>query len=250
MKILAIESSGMTAGASILEDDTIIAAYEINHKKTHSQTLLPMIDEICRMTQTDRKTLDAVALSSGPGSFTGLRIGGATAMGIGLALDIPLVPVPTLAAYAYNAWGTDKLICPMMDARRKTVYNGLYRFRNGKLITVKEQRVLPVSELVTELNTKWKTREDGSEVTVLFLGDGYRVQQEYIEEALTIAHETAPAHLFTPRSAGVAVLAKQYLEEGKSICAADFSPIYLRMTQAERERLEKEKAAEKAQSHD
>lgn len=250
MKILAIESSGMTAGASILEDDTIIAEYEINHKKTHSQTLLPMIDEICRMTQTDRKTLDAVALSSGPGSFTGLRIGGATAMGIGLALDIPLVPVPTLAAYAYNAWGTDKLICPMMDARRKTVYNGLYRFRNGNLITVKEQRVLPVSELVTELNTKWKTREDGSEETVLFLGDGYRVQQEYIEEALTIAHETAPAHLFTPRSASVAVLAKQYLEEGKSICAADFSPIYLRMTQAERERLEKEKAAEKAQSHD
>ena len=128
MKILGIESASLTASAAIWEDDMLTAEYTVNHKKTHSQTLLPMIDEIVRRTETDLKTLDAIAVSGGPGSFTGLRIGSATAKGLGQALDKPLIHVPTLDAMAYEHFGTDRLICPMLDARREQVYCGLYEF--------------------------------------------------------------------------------------------------------------------------
>jgi len=118
MKVLAIESSAVTASVAIMTEDTLIAEYTINYKKTHSQTLLPMIDEICRMTETDVSDIDIVAVSDGPGSFTGLRIGAATGKGIALAKDKPMVAVPTLEAMAYNLMGDKRLICPVMDARR------------------------------------------------------------------------------------------------------------------------------------
>lgn len=102
MKVLAIESSAVTASVAIMTEDTLIAEYTINYKKTHSQTLLPMIDEICRMTETDVSDIDIVAVSDGPGSFTGLRIGAATGKGIALAKNKPMVAVPTLEAMAYN----------------------------------------------------------------------------------------------------------------------------------------------------
>ena len=117
MKLIGIDSSGMTASVAILEDDIVVAQYSVNHKKTHSQTLLPMLDEISRMTELDISTVDAIAISKGPGSFTGLRIGSATAKGLGFALDIPIVEVFTTDALAYNLCGTDKLVCPIMDAR-------------------------------------------------------------------------------------------------------------------------------------
>ena len=96
MKILAIDSSGMPASAAVVEDGKLIAAYTVNYQKTHSQTLLPMIDELSRAIELDKTTLGAVAVSGGPGSFTGLRIGSATAKGIALALKIPIINVPTL----------------------------------------------------------------------------------------------------------------------------------------------------------
>ena len=129
MKILALDSSGLVASAAVVEDDITIAEYTINYKKTHSQTLLPMLDELRRMTELDLHTIDAIAVAAGPGSFTGLRIGSATAKGLGFALDIPIIPVPTVDALAYNLYGSDKLICPLMDARRNQVYTGLYTFR-------------------------------------------------------------------------------------------------------------------------
>ncbi|MFQ7395423.1 MAG: tRNA (adenosine(37)-N6)-threonylcarbamoyltransferase complex dimerization subunit type 1 TsaB [Lachnospira eligens] len=117
MRILSIESSAVTASVAILEDDTLVAEYTINHKMTHSQTLLPMIDEIFSMVQLKPDDVDVIAVSKGPGSFTGLRIGAATGKGIALALDKKMVAVPTLAAMAYNLYG-DRYICPVMDARR------------------------------------------------------------------------------------------------------------------------------------
>ena len=102
MRILALDSSGIVATVAIVEDDNLLAEYTVNYKKTHSQTLLPMLDEIVKMTEFDLNTLDAVAVAAGPGSFTGLRIGSATAKGLGLALDKPLIPVPTVEALAYN----------------------------------------------------------------------------------------------------------------------------------------------------
>ena len=124
MKVLAIESSAVTASVAIMTEDTLIAEYTINYKKTHSQTLLPMIDEICRMTENNAADCDIVAVSDGPGSFTGLRIGAATGKGLALALDKPMVAVPTLEAMAYNFYGDDRIICPVMDARRAHLYSG------------------------------------------------------------------------------------------------------------------------------
>lgn len=128
MKILAIDSSGLVASVAVTEDDNLIAEYTTNYKKTHSQTLLPMLDEVKKMIELDLNTIDAIAVSAGPGSFTGLRIGSATAKGLGLALNKPLIGVPTVDALAMNLYGTDQIICPLMDARRSQVYTGIYRF--------------------------------------------------------------------------------------------------------------------------
>ena len=129
MKILAIDSSGMTATVAVAEDRKLIAEYSVNYKKTHSQTLLPMLDALREMTDLDLGSIDAIAVAGGPGSFTGLRIGSATAKGIGLALDKPLVHVPTLEGMAWNLWGSEDLIWPMMDASRSQVYTGKDSFR-------------------------------------------------------------------------------------------------------------------------
>ena len=128
MKILGIESSSLVASVAILTDDVITAEYTVNFKKTHSQTLLPMIDEVVRMTETNLEEMDAIAVSGGPGSFTGLRIGSATAKGLGLALEKPLIHVPTIEAMAYGCFRSSDIICPIMDARRNQVYTGIYCF--------------------------------------------------------------------------------------------------------------------------
>ena len=126
MRILALDSSGLVASVAIVEADEeneqVIAEYTVNYKKTHSQTLLPMLDEVAKMVELDMGTIDAIAVAAGPGSFTGLRIGSATAKGLGLALGKPLVGVPTLHGLAYNLCGTDSIVCPIMDARRGQVY--------------------------------------------------------------------------------------------------------------------------------
>ena len=98
MKILALDSSGLVASVALLEEDDCIAEYTINYKKTHSQTLVPMLDEVSRMIDLDMKTIDAIAVAAGPGSFTGLRIGSATAKGLGQALNKPLIGIPTRCA--------------------------------------------------------------------------------------------------------------------------------------------------------
>ena len=128
MKILGLDSSGLVAGVAVAEDGELVAEYTINYKKTHSQTLLPMLDALRNMIELDMHTVDAIAVASGPGSFTGLRIGSATAKGLGLALDKPLVEVPTLEGLAWNLYGTDKVVCPIMDARRNQVYTAAYEF--------------------------------------------------------------------------------------------------------------------------
>ncbi len=128
MKILGMDSSGLVASVAIVEDDALVAEYTTNHKKTHSQTLLPMLEELRDMVELDMDTIDAIAIASGPGSFTGLRIGSATAKGLGLALGKPLVEVPTLEGLAWNLWGTDRLVCPLMDARRNQVYAAACEF--------------------------------------------------------------------------------------------------------------------------
>ena len=148
MKILALDSSGLVASVAVVEDDNLLAEYTINYKKTHSQTLLPMIDTVAQMIELDLKTIDAIAVSAGPGSFTGLRIGSATAKGLALALEKEIISVPTVDALAYNLWGAEAYICPLMDARRNQTYTGLYRFVDGVMETLVEPCVVPLEEIL------------------------------------------------------------------------------------------------------
>ena len=126
LKILALDSSGLVASVALAEDDNLIAEYTVQYKKTHSQTLLPMLQEIVRMVELDLSTVDAIAVAAGPGSFTGLRIGSATAKGLAFALEKPIVSVPTVDGLAYQMYGAKDLVCPIMDARRNQVYTGIY----------------------------------------------------------------------------------------------------------------------------
>ncbi len=201
MKILGIESASLTASAAIWEDDILTAEYTVNHKKTHSQTLLPMIDEIVKMTETDLETLTAIAISGGPGSFTGLRIGSATAKGLGLALKKPLIHVPTLDAMAYQQFGTDRLICPMLDARRSQVYTGLYEF-HSEFRVVKPQTAIAVSGLLEEIGRIGRP--------VVFLGDGVPVSREAIEAECQVPYVFAPSFGARARAGAVAALGAVY----------------------------------------
>lgn len=252
MKILALDSSGLVASAAIVEDDVLIAEYTTDYKKTHSQTLLPMLDEIRQMIDLDLHTIDAIAISAGPGSFTGLRIGAATAKGLGLALNLPLVEVPTLEGLAFNLWGTDRLVCPIMDARRNQVYTGIYEFCREEIPekessehqlvmhSIKEQCAIAVDELVEELNRLGRE--------VIFLGDGVPVYREQILQKLKVPCSFAPAANNRQRADSVASLGAVYYAHGRTVTAAEHEPEYLRKSQAEREREEQEKAAKEAQA--
>ncbi len=233
MKLIAIDSSGLVASVAILEDDSLRAEYTVNFKKTHSQTLLPMLDEITSMTSLTLSEIDFIAIAKGPGSFTGLRIGSATAKGLGLALEKPIVEVPTLAGLAYNLYGASALICPIMDARRQQVYNGLYRFENGQLITVCDQRPIAVADLIDELNHMDPSLTANG---VIFLGDGVAVYRDIIDEQLSVPHLFAPANSNKQRAASVGALAEVLYAQGAAICADEHVPEYLRKSQAERER--------------
>ncbi len=232
MKVLGIDSSGMVATVAVVEDTQMLAEYTINYKKTHSQTLLPMLDEVAKMMELDLNTIDAIAVAAGPGSFTGLRIGSATAKGLGLALKKPLVSIPTLEGIAYNFCGSEKVICPMMDARRSQVYTGIYEFQGNTLKVLEDQMAVPVEEVLEKLN------QTGREV--ILAGDGVPVYLELIEKNLKVPYLLAPAHLNRQRAGAVAVLGIQYAKEGKLESAMEHQPDYLRLSQAERERAQKQ----------
>ncbi|MBQ7840275.1 MAG: tRNA (adenosine(37)-N6)-threonylcarbamoyltransferase complex dimerization subunit type 1 TsaB [Lachnospiraceae bacterium] len=238
MKILALDSSGLVASVALVEDDVLIAEYTTDYKKTHSQTLLPMLDEIRKMVDLDLSSVDLIAAAAGPGSFTGLRIGSATAKGLGLALNKPLAAIPTVDALAWNLYGCDKVICPMMDARRSQVYTGLYTFERIKetmqFQVIKKQCAMPVEELINELNTLGKE--------VIFLGDGVPVYEKQIRSGVQVPYSFAPAGCNRQRAATIAMLGAEYAKEGALISAGDFTPEYLRMSQAERERMEASEA--------
>lgn len=265
MKILALDSSGLVASVALMENDTLAAEYNIQYKKTHSQTLLPMMEEIKGMIDLDLATLDAIALAAGPGSFTGLRIGSAAAKGLGWALHIPLIEVPTLEGLAYNMYGSGDCVCPIMDARRGQVYTGVYEFvreeeraetRNAMeepdamdrpetaemfgrglwadgyaMRTVKGQCAAAIEEIAGFLNDLGRP--------VIFLGDGVPVFKERLRGLMKVGYSFAPAHMNRQRAASIAALGGVYYRLGKTVSAAEHAPIYLRLSQAERERKEK-----------
>ena len=255
MKILALDSSGLVASVALVEDDNLIAEYTIQYKKTHSQTLLPMLEEIRRMVDLDMDTVDAIAVAAGPGSFTGLRIGSATAKGLAFAMEKPIIPVPTLEGLAWQMYGTDALVCPIMDARRNQVYTGLYEFvdRFGK------QPVLPEDAKAPQTGTD--TAENGYDMRVVeeqcavafdeiaqkinctgrkvvFVGDGIPVFRERMAEVMQVPWLQAPAHRNRQSAACIAALGRVYYAQGRAVNGAQHVPEYLRLSQAERERAE------------
>ncbi len=244
MKILGIDSSGLVASVAVVQDGTLLGEYTTNYKKTHSQTLLPMLDELKKMIELDLGSLDAIAIAAGPGSFTGLRIGSATAKGLGMALEKPLVEVPTLEGLAYNLCGAQALVCPIMDARRNQVYTGIYEFvqedaevpgAEGEirtvLRTVMEQTAMDVRDLLKELERLGRQ--------VIFLGDGVAVYRDLIRKECTVPYGFAPAHVNAQRAGSVAALGEVYYRQGRTVSAAAHQPTYLRKSQAEREKEER-----------
>lgn len=250
MKILGMDSSGLVASVAVVEDGVLLAEYTTDYKKTHSQTLLPMLDEIKRMIDLDMGTIDAIATSAGPGSFTGLRIGAATVKGLGLALNKPIVEVSTLEGLAWNLWGTDRVVCPLMDARRNQVYTAAYEFVPtdkpvGKdsaagdettpgqkdselsLCTLIPQEAMDVVEMIEKLNVLQRP--------VVFLGDGVPVYEGLIKTHCKVPYLFAPAGKNRQRAASVAALGAVYYAHGQKVTAAEHQPIYLRKSQAERE---------------
>ena len=231
MKILGLDSSGLVASVAIVENDLLLAEYTTDYKKTHSQTLLPMLDELRNMIELDMNTVDAIAIASGPGSFTGLRIGSATAKGLGLALQKPLVEVPTLEGLAWNLWGTDSLVCPLMDARRNQVYTAAYEFvphgEDFEMRAVIPQNPMDIGEIAEKLNALGRK--------VIFLGDGVPVYLSVLRERLKVDYHIAPAGNNRQRAASIAALGAVYYAQGRMVDAASHQPEYLRKSQAERE---------------
>lgn len=247
MKVLAIDSSGLTASVAVVEDSRTIAEYTVDYKKTHSQTLLPMIDEVAKMTELELSDIDAIAVSGGPGSFTGLRIGSATAKGLGLALDKPLIHVPTVDGLAYQVYGCGDIICPIMDARRNQVYTGIYTFsaKAGKKEGTREvepvfqvlrmQMAIAVEDLIRRLNNYNRP--------VVFLGDGVPVYREMLSAGLKVPYSFAPSYMNRQRAAVIGALGIRYYKAGKYETAMEHQPEYLRQSQAERERAQRERTA-------
>ena len=230
MRILALDSSGLVASVAavekIEEEEQVIAEYTVNYKKTHSQTLLPMLDTVSDMIELDLKTIDAIAVAGGPGSFTGLRIGSATAKGLGLAMNKPLIHIPTI-------------VCPIMDARRGQVYTGIYEFCGNELVVLEDQMAISIEELGDHLK-KYDKR-------IIFLGDGVpvfraRLTDEILAEEIKAGRDIqfAPANMNRQRAASVGTLGLRYYAAGKTETAMEHEPDYLRLSQAERERKERE----------
>lgn len=225
--LLALESSSLAASAALLHEGQLLGEHYLNHGLTHSQTLLPLCHQLLENAQVSPRQLEAVAVSVGPGSFTGLRIGVAAAKGLAMGLGVGCVPVSTLEALAYNLMGLVPLACPVLDARRGQVYTALFAWRQGALQRLWPDAALSLEELGRQLPAG-----------ACLVGDGAALCYEALcgrVQGLCLA----PAHLRYQRAAGVALAAA-----GKAPQPADgLAPSYLRRPQAERERLARLAAA-------
>lgn len=224
MKILAIDSCSNVATAALVEDDVLIAQFSLNDKTTHSTKLLPQIEYMMQNAQTEFADIDLFAITVGPGSFTGQRIGVATAKALAHATKKPMVGVSALMAMAYNIKFTDYLICPIMDARREQVYTASFKWQDDELITIKEDRAMALDDLLEEIDEN-----------VIFFGDGVPVFKEKIASKLGNKAHFAPANLMHINGGGVAEAAKSEYKKGNACDYASLVPTYLRLSQAERE---------------
>jgi tRNA threonylcarbamoyladenosine biosynthesis protein TsaB len=226
MKILAIESSSKAASVAVTEDRTLLAQYFQQTGLTHSRTLLQMAEDLLKTSGIRLRDLDAIAVASGPGSFTGIRIGVSAAIGLAWGADLPVCGVSTLEAMAYQAEEPGTVLCPVMDARRSQVYNALFLNDNGQVVRLSSDRALSLDELAAEAGKDKRP--------YLLLGDGAELCCG-VFRASGIDCRLA-SHLTRPQSAwGVACASLN----APKVKPDELKPNYLRLSQAERERAEK-----------
>ena len=226
MKILAIESSAVSASAAITDGSKIIASSYVNVKLPHSQTLMPMIRSALDSSLTDINSIDAIAVSCGPGSFTGIRIGISAAKGLAVPKDLPCLAVSTLYCMAQNFAGSDCIVCAVMDARCNQVYNALFRINGLAIERLCDDRALLCDDLVCELQ-KYKDKN------IVICGDGADMFIKYVSKFSNI--KIAPEHLKYQNAVGVALCGYEMLKSGKTVSKEELLPVYLRLPQAERE---------------
>lgn len=230
MKILALETSATAASAAVTEDGQVLTRTAVNRSLTHSQTLLPMVQEMLKNAALSLSDIGAIAVAAGPGSFTGVRIGVAAVKGLAFGTDVPCVPVSTLAAMARMWEGMPFCgeIVAVMDARCQQVYTARFRCDNGTITRKTPDEALPVQTVCERL----------ADVTdpILLIGDGAALCYGLWKETLPNL-QLAPPSLRMQDAVGVAKEAEYVLEAGGAVSAEALQPTYLRLPQAERERL-------------
>lgn len=226
MNILAIETTTKVLSVAVLNENEILGEIFINSKLNHSKTLLPTIDNLLKSLTLSLKDIDAFAISDGPGSFTGLRIGGSTVKAFAKNGNKKIVKVPTLQALAYNVGNCDKLIIPIMDARRNTVFTGSYKWKENNMIIKSEIECIDINDLLERHNKG----------EVIFLGDGTKLIDLSIREKFDFAN----INLNLNRASSVGALAFQLINDERNISNyLDYEPFYLKKSQAQREYDEK-----------
>ena len=232
MKILALDSTALTATVALCEDTRLIGLYTLNSGSTQSETLLPMVESLLKLMGWQIDDIDLFACSRGPGSFTGVRIGAATIKGLAFSTGKPCIGVSTLEALAHTMIGlgnnNNAILCPVMNARRGQVYNAIFRLSGGKLIRLCEDRALSITELGTELASYAEP--------IYFNGDGYDITTANIQHPTVSA---TPELLKYQNAYSVAMTALSEYRNGTNTTDAELSPSYLRLPQAERERNER-----------
>ena len=231
MKIIALETSAVTASVAVTEDEKLLAQSFQNSGLTHSATLMPMVADLLKNTGLKLEDMDIIAVSAGPGSFTGIRIGVAAAKGLAWPGDKLCAPCSTLESMAWQCVHMEGEICAVMDARRKQVYNARFLAKDGTLTRISEDRAIAVEELLAEL------RESGS--TPVLVGDGSALCAAAFESAGQ-PFRVAPPHLVCQTAWGVARAALELAKVDGLVPAGQLTPQYHRLSQAERERLERE----------
>ena len=223
MKVLAIETSTMAGSVALIDGDELVSEYLLNIDITHSERLLLAIDCVMRDTRIPVDEIDGFAISIGPGSFTGLRIGTSTIKGLAYATNKPVVGIPTLDAMAENISFTDYLICPILDARKKQVYTALYkRDAKNRLRKITPDLAIDPRDLLKKIQER-----------VVFLGDGIKVYHTLIKEVLRDMAFFAPLNLRLPRAANVAKLSLNQFKKKNTLDLNTFTPSYVRPSEAE-----------------
>lgn len=234
MKILALESSAVAASVALCEDEALLGQTFRHTGLTHSQTLLPMAEELLQGCGLTMKDVDLIAVAEGPGSFTGLRIGVAAAKGLAWAAELPCAGCSTLESMAWNLAGMEGEVCAAMDARRKQVYNARFRVDGQQPHRLTPDRAISLEDLVAELQ--------GTQTTQIVVGDGAKLCCDALTAA-GIPARLAPPNLQMQSAWGVARLALEKARTGATCTPNELNPVYHRLSQAERERLEREQAA-------